>query len=81
MNDYKPLIMRFCIPLEPIPKKNNMEFIINRRTNKPMLLPSKRYRQYEKDCGNFIKAREKPIDFPVNVRCIFTVQQQGELIR
>lgn len=66
----KPLL-KFTIPLPPITKKNSQRIIINRKTNKPMIIPSKQYKQYSKDCGYFIKRPRRPIDVPVNVKAIY----------
>lgn len=59
------------IPLNPRAKKNHQKIIRNRRTNAPMIVQSDIYKQYEKDCGWFLKAPEKPISGPVNIQCIF----------
>lgn len=36
-----------------------------------MLIPSKLYKQYEKDCAWFLPHLDKPIDYPINLECIF----------
>lgn len=70
MIEKKP-ILEFTIPLKPITKKNSQKIIINKRTNRPMIIPSEQYRQYVKDCKYFIKRLDKPIDRPVNVKAIY----------
>jgi Holliday junction resolvase RusA-like endonuclease len=60
-----------CIPLNPRTKKNSQRIITNPRTKAPMILPDANYREYEKEAGWFLKKPEKPIDIPVNVKCIF----------
>ena len=61
----------FSIPLAPITKKNHQQILVNRSTGKPFVSPSPQYRQYERDALWFIPKVEKPIDFPVNVKCLF----------
>ena len=36
-----------------------------------MIIPSKLYKQYEKDCKPFIPKVEKPIDYPINLKCVY----------
>ena len=64
MNDIK-----IVIPLNPVTKKNHSEIIFNKKTGKPFLVPSKQYRNYEKECGWFLKPLG--INQPVNVKCLF----------
>lgn len=71
MTVQKKTILRFTIPLPPITKKNSQRIIINRRTNRPMIIPSKQYKQYATDCGYFIRPPDKPIDKPVNIKAIY----------
>lgn len=61
----------FTIPLAPITKKNHQQILVNRSTGKPFVSPSPQYKQYERDALWFIPKVEKPIDFPVNVKCLF----------
>lgn len=63
--------MKFVIPLRPITKKNNMQVIKNRKTGKRMVIQSKQYLQYEKDCQWFMPNVNEPIDYPVNVKCLY----------
>lgn len=67
MND----AFNFVIELTPISKKNSQQILINRATNRPFISPSKKYKEYEKSAKWFIPRVEKPIDFPVNVKCLF----------
>lgn len=64
------------IPLPPYTKKNSQD-IFYKYTNKadgsvkkvPFVSPSKQFKQYEKDCGIFL--RPLGIDYPVNVKAEF----------
>ena len=67
--------MEIKIPLLARSKKNSQQIIWNRNTKKPMIIQSKLYKQFENECGLFLKKYkpEKPIDYAVNVECIFTI--------
>lgn len=64
-------MIEFTVKLPPISKKNSQQILINRATGRPFISPSKKYKEYEKQAGWYIPRREKPIDFPVNVKCVF----------
>ena len=59
----------FTIPIAPITKKNSQRIVI--RGGKPIILPSEKYKEYEEAALWLIPKRGTPIDFPVNVKCIF----------
>lgn len=42
-------MVKFTIKLPPITKKNSQRIAINRRTGKPFILPSEKYKEYEKN--------------------------------
>ena len=64
-------MLKFTIPLKPITKKNSNQIITNKATGKPMIIPSKQYRQYEQDAGLFVKGKGLKISEPVTVRCLY----------
>lgn len=59
--------MKFTIPLPPRTKKNSQQIIKN-----GIIIQSKAYRQYEKDCGWFIPKCEA-INYPVNLKAVFYI--------
>lgn len=63
------VIIKFTVPLTPITKKNSQRIVL--RGNKPIIMPSERYKQYETSALWFIPKRGVPIDFPVNIKCLF----------
>lgn len=63
-------MIKFTIQVAPITKKNHNQIIYNRSTGRPMVIPSKQYLQYEKDCRWFIP-RVDTIQNPVNVKAVF----------
>ena len=64
------MLTKFTINIAPITKKNSSQIIYNKSTGKPMIIPSKQYKQYEKDARWFMP-RIEAIDYPVNVKAIF----------
>lgn len=63
------VILTFTIPLTPVTKKNSQRIVM--RGGRPIILPSEKYKEYEESALYLIPKRQTPIDFPVNVKCIF----------
>lgn len=64
--------IKYTIPLPPVTKKNSMQIVQNKKTGRPFLLPSAKYRAYEKEAAWFLKPLpSRPIDYPVNIECRF----------
>ena len=70
----RPYIYHCTIYGQPITKKNSQRIVTNPRTKRPMILPSKQYKEYEASAAKYIKAPEEPISKPVNVRCLYYMQ-------
>lgn len=66
-------MLKIIIPMNPITKKNHSQVImINGR---PMVLPSKPYKEYEKKCKEYIPVlREPPINYPINLKVHYYMQ-------
>lgn len=62
MREYK-----ITIPIEPRTKKNSQQIIMCK--GRPMIIPSKQYKDYEKQALNFLIFNTMIIDYPVNVEC------------
>lgn len=60
--------MKITIPLPPITKKNSQRIVLVK--NRPMIIPSKQYKDYEKACSPYMPKIE-PINYPVNVKCVY----------
>ena len=56
---------------QPITKKNSQQIVMNPKTKRPFIMPSKQYKEYEGRAAQFITPPKIPIDKPVNVRCIY----------
>lgn len=73
-------MMKFTLPIKPRTKKNHMQ-LVTLKTGRQMLLPSKAYKQFEKEVLNFvadnpliIKSNEEfklPIQEQINLKCLF----------
>lgn len=63
-------LVKFRIDIAPVTKKNHGQIIVNRKTGKPMVIPSKQFLQYEKDAHWFMP-KISTIEEPVNVKAVF----------
>ena len=66
-------MLEMVIPLQPITKKNSQQ-IVRGKNGQPFIIPSQRYKRYEREAGHFVKGRGMSIDKPVNVKCVFYMQ-------
>lgn len=62
-------VYKFTIQCEPKTKKNSGRIIINRKTGKPQYIPSKEFKEYEKEAAVFVPRLH--ISTPVNVQAIY----------
>ena len=64
--------IKYTIKLPPITKKNSQQILMNRKTGRPFISPSKQYKQYERDAAWFLKPRPpRPIECPLCIKCLF----------
>lgn len=64
--------IKYTIRLSPITKKNSQQILTNRATGRPFIMPSKKFKQYEREAAWFLKPRPpRPIECAVNVKCLF----------
>ena len=64
--------LKYTIPLPPITKKNSQQILMNHKTNRPFIMPSKKYKEYEAQAGVFLRPRPpRPISCVLNVKCLF----------
>lgn len=64
--------MNIIIPLNPVTKKNHGQIIMCK--GHPIMLPSKPYQEYERNCKKFMPKIETPIDCMINLKCTFYMQ-------
>lgn len=63
----------FTLPVKPRTKKNHSQ-LVTLKTGRQMLLPSKTYKEFEKEVVNYIKKYPQLqlcIDKPINLQCHF----------
>lgn len=63
------MLYKAVINLPPVTKKNHSQILINQKTKKPFIMPSRQYQKYEQAAGYFLKPMH--INEPVNVKCLF----------
>lgn len=59
---------------QPITKKNSQRIVVNPKTKRYMIMPSKQYKSYENTALRNIDIPDNPICQPVNVKCIYYMQ-------
>lgn len=65
------------IPLLCRSKKNSEQIIYNPKTKRPMIIQSKIYREFERECGYFLnRFKGNIITYPVNIKCLFYVSDK-----
>lgn len=70
MNDEKEI--KFVIELPPITKKNSQQILINRKTGRPFIMPSKKYEEYESAALYYLHKRSgTPLEGPLNIKVLF----------
>ena len=60
--------IKFTIPLNPVTKKNSQQIILV--CGKPRIIPSKKYKEYERDCIPFLTHVE-PVTGRLNVKAVY----------
>lgn len=65
-------IMNFTLFGNPITKKNSQQIIMC--NGRPMIIPSKQYKQYENDCLKQIGTNHEPLECVVNVKCVYYME-------
>lgn len=60
--------MRIVIPIPPRTKKNSQQIITVK--GRPLIIPSKVYKDYEKQCGAYL-VNVEPFLSPCNVKCLY----------
>lgn len=61
--------LTIILPGTPITKKNSQQLVY---AGRPMIIPSKAYKDYRKACLAYIQTEAKQgIDYAVNLRCVY----------
>lgn len=64
-------LYKATILLTPVSKKNSQQIVTNAKTKRPIIIPSKKYKEYENDSAYFLRRPKEPISCRVNVKGIF----------
>ena len=64
-------MIHITIPLVPVTKKNSQRIVLVR--GRPLILPSQKYKDYERDALPVLLLHRKHIAQPVNVRCLYSM--------
>lgn len=62
-------MIEIIIPIAPVTKKNSQQIVY--KNGRPIIIPSAKYKKYEKECGRFIEPPTVPVKEPVNVQCLY----------
>lgn len=63
-------MLQILIPIAPRTKKNSQRIVLVK--GRPIIMPSKLYKDYEKECGKYIpKLKIDPINEPINVKVLY----------
>lgn len=61
--------MKIIIPIAPRTKKNSQQIVW--KGGRPIIIPSAAYKMYEREARAFLTPVASPIDYPVNVKCLY----------
>lgn len=62
----------YVIKLPPITKKNSQQILTNKKNGRPFIMPSAKYKEYERDAAWFLIPRPpRPIECSLNIKCLF----------
>ncbi len=64
--------LKIIIEGNPVTKKNHSNVVMIK--GRPIVIPSKPYLEYEKKCKKYIPTLEKPIDYPINLKCTYYME-------
>lgn len=65
-------MIKYVIELPPITKKNSQQILTNRKTGRPFIMPSKKYKEYESAALCYLPKRSgMPLEGPLNIKVLF----------
>lgn len=66
------MTLKIEIPLNPVTKKNHGQIIMCK--GHPIMLPSKPYQEYERQCKQYMPKLDTPISNPVTLKCTYYME-------
>lgn len=73
-------MIEFTLNVRPATKKNSGQIVM--RGKYPVLLPSKQYQKFEKECLPYLRHVKDTvgiINYPVNIECIFFTEMKRKI--
>ncbi len=64
------------IPLQCRSKKNSQQIFYNQYTRKPFISQSNLYKEFEAECGYYLRNYRFNIEKPINLKCTFYVKDK-----
>lgn len=61
--------MKIVIQIPPTTKKNSQQIVW--KNGRPIIIPSAKYKMYERQARAFLTPVSSPINYPVNVKCLY----------
>lgn len=61
--------MKIVIQIPPTTKKNSQQIVW--KNGRPIIIPSAKYKMYERQARAFLTPVASPINYPVNVKCLY----------
>lgn len=71
--------LRFVIPGRPITKKNSQRIVRNKKTGAYVPIPSEQYEAYEEKAKWYLRYHGEPINYRVNVKCLYYMPTRGKV--
>ena len=68
--------IKFTIPLNPVTKKNSQQIVLV--GGRPRIIPSKKYKEYERDCMPFLRYIDR-ITGRINVKAVYFMKTRGRV--
>lgn len=65
-------MLEYTLNRNPVTKKNSQQII--QVKGRPMIIPSKKYKEFERLALDDIQYLGEPIDYPVNVACLYYME-------
>lgn len=65
------------IPIEARSKKNHNQLVMVK--GRMIVIPSKQYKEFEKECQPYMPKLDKPIDYPINLKCTFYMKTRRKV--
>ena len=65
--------LKIVVPGCPVTKKNSQR-IVTTKAGRSFIIPSKKYKEYEKTASSFMPRLDKPISTPINIRVLYYME-------